>query len=504
MATKEITLKLMIHKEKNQIVYAESGNDFVDVLLSFLTMPLGTVIRLTGKQSEMGSLNNLFGSVEDLDVQYLQTESCKSMLLYPKSASEEHCRKLMVNIDDTEPTNYYLCSRGYFPLRSDFNHLISEYLSSKQCRCGSTVNWKMPKDKSKQGAGPAGDMKDGVLVKGISRYMITDDFQISPICMGTTLELLKRLGITDATVLEEKNVNLGSEEVLHLLKHSLLSKTPLTDVFLPLQHPIDRVALDLKVMTLDSKDMAQSHTEKESCSNSKNISVRLFLSKSRNKVLYAQVGKEFPDMLFSFLAFPLGSLVKCLGKCTNMGCLDNLYKSVEELGNKDYIKSEEHKALLLDPKLFPYFGSTNQLIHEIKEFPRQLTIFNCYTCITNGTYITDGEPGKCYHGNQKIQLEFINPKFCDVVTELGGVFMAGQATFMVTDELLVKPLSSISCLSLLNQFNLPLSDLEERFVNMGEEEALSLLKACLISRTVLSDVFLKKSKHLGRRSSLYS
>eukprot|EP00268_Persea_americana_P069202 TRINITY_DN9789_c0_g2_i6.p1 TRINITY_DN9789_c0_g2~~TRINITY_DN9789_c0_g2_i6.p1 ORF type:complete len:429 (+),score=62.38 TRINITY_DN9789_c0_g2_i6:166-1452(+) len=428
MATKEITLKLMIHKEKNQIVYAESGNDFVDVLLSFLTMPLGTVIRLTGKQSEMGSLNNLFGSVEDLDVQYLQTESCKSMLLYPKSASEEHCRKLMVNIDDTEPTNYYLCNCGYFPLRSDFNHLISEYLSSKQCRCGSTVNWKMPKDKSKQGAGPAGDTKDGVFVKGISRYMITDDFQISPICMGTTLELLKRLGITDATVLEEKNVNLGSEEVLHLLKHSLLSKTPLTDVFLPLQHPIDRVALDLKVMTLDSKDMAQSHTEKESCSNSKNISVRLFLSKSRNKVLYAQVGKEFPDMLFSFLAFPLGSLVKCL----------------------------------------------------------------------------DGEPGKCYHGNQKIQLEFINPKFCDVVTELGGVFMAGQATFMVTDELLVKPLSSISCLSLLNQFNLPLSDLEERFVNMGEEEALSLLKACLISRTVLSDVFLKKSKHLGRRSSLYS
>lgn len=48
--------------------------------------------------------------------------------------------------------------------------------------------------------------------------------------------------------------------------------------------------------------------------------------------------------------------------------------------------------------------------------------------------------------------------------------MAGQATFMVTDELLVKPLSSISCLSLLNQFNLPLSDLEERFVSMGEEE----------------------------------
>ncbi|RWR96791.1 hypothetical protein CKAN_02619300 [Cinnamomum micranthum f. kanehirae] len=503
MAAKEISLKLLIHKERNQILYAESGNDFVDVLFSFLTMPIGTVIRLAGKQSKIGCMSSLYASVEDLDVQYLQTESCKNMLLHPKSASEEHCKKLRVNIDDTEPTNYYLCNSGY-PLRSNFKHSISVYLSSKQCRCGGRVNWKMPKDKSKQGAGPAGDMKDGVFVKGISRYMITDDLQISPICMGTTLELLKRLGITDATVLEEKNVNLGSEEVLHLLKHSLLSKTPLTDVFLPLQHTIDGVVLDLKVMTLDSKDMAQSHTEKESCSNSKNISVRLFMSKSRNKVLCAQVGKEFPDTLFSFLAFPLGFIVKCLGRCTNMGCLDNLYESVEQLGDKDYIKSEEHKALLVDPKLVPYFGSTNQLI-QIKELlPPQLTIFNCYYCLTNETCITDGELGKCCHGYEKIQLELINPKFCDVVTELGGVFMAGQAAFMVTDELLVKPLSSISCLSLLNQFNLPLSDLEERFVSMGEEEALSLLKACFISKTVLSDVFLKRPKQLGRRSSLYS
>ncbi|RWR96790.1 hypothetical protein CKAN_02619200 [Cinnamomum micranthum f. kanehirae] len=493
MTAKEISLKLLIHKEKNQVLYAESRNDFVDVLFSFLTMPIGTVIRLVGKQSKIGCMSTIFESVEDLDVEYLESDSWKNKFLYPKSAAEEHCRSLMVNIDDTEPTNYYLCY-SKFPLSSYYNHLASTTRSNRHCQCGRTLDWKMPI--------AAGNGKNGVFVKGKMRYMITDDLQVLPLCMGTTLELLKQLGISDATVLEERNVNLGSEEVLHLLKHSLFSKMPLTDVFLPVQDTTDGVTLDLKVMELDSKDMAQSHTEKESCSNSKNMSVRLFVSKSRNKVLYAQVGKEFPDMLFNFLTFPLGSIVKCLGGCTSMGCLDNLYKSVEELGNNDCVKSEEHRALLLDPKLSPFLGCTNQLI-QIKELPRQLTIFNCSYCIGSGTYITNGDPGKCSHGNEKIQLELINPKF-DAVTELGGEFMAGPATFIVTDELLVKPISTISCLALLNQFNLPLSDLEEQFVSMGEEQALSILKASLTSKTVLSDVFLKKPKKLGRRSSLYS
>ena len=232
---------------------------------------------------------------------------------------------------------------------------------------------------------------------------------------------------------------------------------------------IDGVALSLKVLGLDSKDISQFHTEKETGSDSKKIGVILFVSKSRNKVLYAQVGEEFPDLLFSFLAFPLGSMVKCLGGCTSMGCLDNLYKSVEELGNKSCMKSEECKALLLNPKLAPYFGSMDQLIR-INELPGQLTIFNCARCLSNGFGITDGDSGTCSHGSIKIQVEFVNPKFDDVVTELEGAFMDAPTTFMVTDELIVKPLSTISGISLFNQCNIPISDLEERVVSVGDKE----------------------------------
>ncbi|RWR96786.1 hypothetical protein CKAN_02618800 [Cinnamomum micranthum f. kanehirae] len=496
MAAKEISLKLLVHKEKNQILYAESDKDFVDVLFSFLTMPIGTIIRLVTKKAKIGSMSTLYESLEDLDVQYLRTESCKNMLLHPKSASEDHCRNLVVNIDDRDPIEYYYICNSSVPLMSDTKHSISIGVPDKRCLCGSSMSRKRRKQKLKNGAGVG---KDGVFVKGKMRYMITNDLQVSPVCTRTSLELLKRFGISDLSELEERNVNLGQEEVLHLLKHLLLSNTPLTDMFLPVQDSIEGVALILKFSTLDSKDIAQFHAEKEAGSDSKKMSLNLFVSKSRNKVLYAQVGEEFPDLLFSFLALPLGSVVKCLGGCTSMGCLDNLYKSVEEIGKKGCIKSEECKALLLDPVLVPYFGSMNQLI-QINELPGKLTIFNCQSCLRNAISIKDSGSSTCLHGCETtIPVEVINPKFHDAVTELGGAFMEGPAMFMVSDELIVKPLSTISGISLFNQFNIPINDLEEHVVSVGEEEALSLLKSSLTSETVLSDVFLKKP---GRRSSL--
>ncbi|MCH90559.1 DUF674 family protein, partial [Trifolium medium] len=38
-----VQLKLLINKESNKVLFAEAGKDFVDILCSFLTMPLGTI-----------------------------------------------------------------------------------------------------------------------------------------------------------------------------------------------------------------------------------------------------------------------------------------------------------------------------------------------------------------------------------------------------------------------------------------------------------------------------
>ncbi|KAL6838849.1 hypothetical protein ACP4OV_031285 [Aristida adscensionis] len=54
-----IAVKLFVDKEKRKVLFAESDKEFVDVLFSFLTMPLGAIVRLLGKQSQAGCLDEV-------------------------------------------------------------------------------------------------------------------------------------------------------------------------------------------------------------------------------------------------------------------------------------------------------------------------------------------------------------------------------------------------------------------------------------------------------------
>lgn len=46
------SLRLLVDKKKNKVVLAEAGKEFVDVLFSFLTLPMGTVARLVEKYQQ--------------------------------------------------------------------------------------------------------------------------------------------------------------------------------------------------------------------------------------------------------------------------------------------------------------------------------------------------------------------------------------------------------------------------------------------------------------------
>ncbi|RWR96795.1 hypothetical protein CKAN_02619700 [Cinnamomum micranthum f. kanehirae] len=484
-----ISLKLVVDKKMNRVVFAESDNDFVDVLLSFLTMPIGTIIRLTGKESKIGGMSTLYESVEDLDVSLLQTEACKKMLLYPKNSSEEHCKNLKVNVDDTEPTKYYVCS---WDCCAKKHQLVSTFYNA-QCGCGQSMKKQMIFNKKPE------FFASRVFVKGNMRFIIRDDLQVFPVSMNSTFTLLDELGISDASVLEERNVNIGSAEVLHLLNRSLLSKTPLTDVLLLDHDMIDRSEQDSQMDALHWKDFAQPQEEKGNGSNSKKISVKLTVRKSNKKVVYAEGGEEFADLLFSFLAFPMGFVPKFFGGDSGIKCLDNLYRSVQVL--KEFIKSEECEGLLVDPNLGPYFSCKNQPLQIKEQNPWQPTIIDCY-CSSDicgiDIKILDYSSERCRHGTLKKQLFTINPKYPSPVKELGGSFIAGPAMFLVTDELNVKQHSPMSGISLLTKLNISMIDLEEHVVSVGEVEAASLLKASLISKSVLTDVFYhKKPKPLG-------
>ncbi|KAJ4809924.1 hypothetical protein LUZ62_022490 [Rhynchospora pubera] len=75
----------------------------------------------------------------------------------------------------------------------------------------------------------------------------------------------------------------------------------------------------------------------------------------------------------------------------------------------------------------------------------------------------------------------------------GKGYVKEVVTYSVMDDLTVVPMSTISSITILNKFQIKdLRSLEEKTVGVGFDEGLKLLKASLQSKTVLTDVFLKK------------
>ncbi|GJV68976.1 hypothetical protein Tco_1484485 [Tanacetum coccineum] len=82
------TVKILIHKSKKKVLCAEVDNPFVEMFLSFLTIPLGIVKVLTKDTSSLMAINNLCKSISTLgDKNYLKSDDIKNMFLSPKLAS---------------------------------------------------------------------------------------------------------------------------------------------------------------------------------------------------------------------------------------------------------------------------------------------------------------------------------------------------------------------------------------------------------------------------------
>ncbi|MCI65119.1 DUF674 family protein, partial [Trifolium medium] len=69
LTEENVSMKLLLNEKGNKVLLA--GKDFVDILCSFLTMPLGTFARLVEKESSIGPvtvgcLNSLYQSVRDM------------------------------------------------------------------------------------------------------------------------------------------------------------------------------------------------------------------------------------------------------------------------------------------------------------------------------------------------------------------------------------------------------------------------------------------------------
>ncbi|KAL0905049.1 hypothetical protein M5K25_027221 [Dendrobium thyrsiflorum] len=472
-AMPEISIKLVINKEQKQVVFAEAGSDFIDVLFSFLTLPLGSIVQLLGKQSGLGSLDSLYKSVEELDVKHLQTEACKEMLLKPRSAAARLCEDLKIkNIHEDNPRGFYICKE------SDCLHKFPcyyTYVTKARCsRCGKLMDkdWSWPKGTVE---------KRGVFVNDGVDFIITDDLRVMPISLMSGFSVLEELRINDAGILEERVINVGDEEALNLLRRSLESKHALTEVFFP-----DAcVEPSVKCFPVIKEEIDGSKAEQK-------FNVKIILNKKNNSVLSAEVGGDFLNQLLSFLAFPLGSVIGLLRDHISLECcINNLYYSAKSLGLECF-KSKECKNMLVLPQLASHYGCKQQMLKLVEMTSTKWTcLASCIKCYMDGWKCSSSNP--CKHGLREAEFTEQNPKLQNGGSESGEGFVKDSKRFMVVDSLHISPISSISLIT-AKGIDFLISDVVEKEIIVDKAKVLSLLGAMLISKTVLTDVFAPKQK----------
>ncbi|MFS7960624.1 hypothetical protein Hanom_Chr08g00705241 [Helianthus anomalus] len=166
------------------------------------------------------------------------------------------------------------------------------------------------------------------------------------------------------------------------------------------------------------------------------ITLKLLVNKRDHKIVFAEVNKDIVDFLFYILTLPIGAITKLFAKEPLSGSLGDLYQSIENL-NDMYILQNMSKDTVLNPKMFPV-----KICFQFQKVPQQ----------TTGNFIGVS----------------VNP--ANVAVEEVG-FVKGVVTYMVMDDLVVKPMSTISTITLLNKLSIKdVSGLEEREVHFGIEE----------------------------------
>ncbi|XP_024315953.1 uncharacterized protein LOC112268529, partial [Brachypodium distachyon] len=77
-------------------------------------------------------------------------------------------------------------------------------------------------------------------------------------------------------------------------------------------------------------------------------SLKLLVDSKSQRVLFAEAGKDVVDFLFSLLTLPVGTVVKLLTADCMVGCVGNIYGSVEKL-DATYVQRGATKDALLRP-----------------------------------------------------------------------------------------------------------------------------------------------------------
>lgn len=101
-----ITVKLIISKSKKIVCYAEANKDFVNLIFSFLTIPLDYVAQKVSGGSFRGCIDQVYKTVHDLDDQFFKSKHQKEILVNPRLAFGFTYRNDLLDIEEASHQPY--------------------------------------------------------------------------------------------------------------------------------------------------------------------------------------------------------------------------------------------------------------------------------------------------------------------------------------------------------------------------------------------------------------
>ncbi|EES00299.1 uncharacterized protein LOC8059130 [Sorghum bicolor] len=236
--TPALSMKLLVDTKAGRVLYAEASKDVVDFLFSLLTLPVGTVVKILSKDAMVGSVGNLYGSVEELDETYVRSDYAKDALLAPAGGCSGGKLLRLPEPEQPAPTQFYRCNyNSYTECITMMSEVYNTPCQHRSCSGKMTTEMKIVTSSStgrsgRGAAAVASAVARTGFVQSVVTYTVMDDLKVAPMSTISGITLLNTFGITDIGSLSEKIVQLGYTEGLEILRVSLQSKTVLTDVFL--------------------------------------------------------------------------------------------------------------------------------------------------------------------------------------------------------------------------------------------------------------------------------
>ncbi|WVY95333.1 hypothetical protein V8G54_034421 [Vigna mungo] len=205
---------MLIDTKREKVLFAETSKSVVDFLFNLLCLPIGTVIRILNKNEMVGSLGNLYESVENLDETYMQPDQHKDILLKPSVPMSSRISGLLplVNDNDSSSNN---STDVFYRCRNHDGYVTCD--NNTRCpTCRTSMNSKMTFVGKKVANEIYAD--NSGFVKEVITYMVMDDLGIQPLSIISSLTLLNKFNVKEVSVLQEKVVELDMNQASFVFK----------------------------------------------------------------------------------------------------------------------------------------------------------------------------------------------------------------------------------------------------------------------------------------------